>query len=160
MKEIPLTQGHVALVDDADFEAVNAFKWGSQKRGRCLYGARTVYKDDGSRTTLYLHQFLMGTMAGKVDHKDGNGLNNQRYNLRPATDTQNKQAFQHKRKNTFSCYRGVSCYARGDKFEAKISVNKKTLHLGTFTNETDAALAYDAAAREFFGEFASPNFKL
>lgn len=156
MRKILLTQGKVALVDDADFGAVNAFGWCAAKLGRGFYAVRNVQQADGSRATQYMHQFLLPGVP-RLDHRDGNGLNNQRDNLRPATARQNQQGFQRKRANTSAQFRGVTLHFCG-KWQARIGVNGKKIHLGYSRSETDAAKAYDDAARKTFGEFASPNF--
>lgn len=158
MREIPLTQGYVALVDDADFEAVNAFKWHVVKKGsrRCV--ARRQHKSEGFQGIQYLAQFLLpGNIA--VDHEDGNGLNNQKYNLRPCTYAQNLRAFRTKSKGKSSSFRGVSWSKARGKWVAKIEFLGKTIYLGRFSCEKAAAGAYDLAATKYFGEFASPNFK-
>jgi hypothetical protein len=100
----------------------------------------------------------MGEPEGlQVDHEDGNGLNNQRSNLRIASPTQN-QGNARRRKDNTSGYKGVSWYRRTNKWKAHIRVDKKLRHLGYFIDLTDAARAYDAAALEHFGEFAHLNF--
>lgn len=157
MKTIPLTQGLVALVDDADYEAVSAFKWFAMKVGRRFYAARNVCKPDGKWITQSLHRFLMPGVD-RVDHINGDSLNNQRYNLRPATHKQNLRGFQQKRLGTTSRFRGVGWNKEMLKWEARIKVDGKKIHLGYFKSETAAALVYDAAARKYFGEFACPNF--
>jgi len=161
MKKIPLTQGKFALVDDADFEAVNQFKWCAyKKRGNRFYAARGVPRRDaepGKRTSQYLHQFLFPD-AKEIDHRDGDGLNNQRNNLRPVTHQQNLQAYQNRRKEGHSIFRGVTISKHFPKWRAQIRFNKKTIFIGYFDSETEAAKAYDTAARKFFGDFASPNF--
>lgn len=157
MKTIPLTQGKVALVDDADYEAVSQFKWCALKIGRRFYAVRNVRRPDGKIANQYMHRFLMPG-APEVDHRDGDGLNNQRNNLRPATSQQNHQGFKSKAAGKTSKFRGVSWRKERQKWRGHIQVDGKFVHLGSFKNEEDAARAYDAAARKYFGEFASPNF--
>lgn len=159
MKTIKLTQGKAALVDDADFERVKAHKWHALKSRRGFYAVRGLRKSDGKKTLQYLHRFLLPGVA-EIDHRDGNGLNNQRENLRPVTHQQNMQGFQRKRLGATSKFRGVSWYKNISKWEARIQVSGKRIFLGHFTDETKAARAYDAAARHYFGDSAYFNFPL
>lgn len=96
MKEIRLTRGLVALVDDEDFERVNAFKWHAHYSGRTgkkVYAERTVYYKGGGRDTIRMHRFILGLPPrGRelvVDHRDGDGLNNQKSNLETITQEEN-----------------------------------------------------------------------
>lgn len=159
MKTIPLTQGKEALVDDSDYEAVKAFHWSTSKVGRRFYAVSNVRKPDGKKTTQSLHHFLMPGVV-RVDHQDGNGLNNQKHNLRPATNRQNLQGFRRKPPAVTSKFRGVCWHRQYRKWQAQIKIDGKQTWLGRFTVEADAAHAYDTAAREHFGDFASPNFPL
>lgn len=157
MKTIPLTQGLVALVDDEDYESVNAFNWFAARRGRVVYAARNLRKPDGTWTQQFIHQLLFSE-AKSIDHRDGDGRNNQRENLRVATKMQNAQAFQRKKAGTSSSYRGVHWDTERRKWSVEIKLNRKKIFLGRFEDEVFAAKTYDCAAREYFGDFASPNF--
>jgi hypothetical protein len=95
--------------------------------------------------------------AKEVDHWDGSGLNNRRYNLRDVTRIQN-QMNQKKKRGGSSRFKGVSRRKNAKKWAARIVVNDKRLWLGVFASETKAAKAYDAAAKKYFGEFARLNF--
>jgi hypothetical protein len=150
-RTIPLTKGQAALVDDADFHFLSQWKWQYTRKG---YAARTITVD-GKRTTLFMHRVLMNAQSGQfVDHKDGNRLNNTRSNLRFATRNQN-QWNRKKQVNSSSGYKGVSRHH--GRWQARIRVNGKRIHLGYYDDPKTAAEIYDAAAKRFFGKFANTN---
>lgn len=152
---IPLSQGKLAVIDAEDFEKVRDFKWFAHRR-RSLWYARRQSKGQ----TIHMHRVILSASSGvQVDHIDGNGLNNRRNNLRLCSRAENLRAFQHKRRNTTSKFRGVTFCKRDSVWEAGIERQGKKLYLGRFRIEEDAAHAYDKKARELFGEFASPNFQ-
>ncbi len=158
MKQILLTQGKVALVDDEDFEWLNQYKWRVEIGARTSYAKRGV--DDPSkarRTTLAMHRLILGLTDSKtqVDHIDHNGLNNQRNNLRVVTKQQN--AFNMRSFRGTSKHKGVSFYKPGGKWVARIVVNYIPIHLGYFEDEKEAARAYNKASLEHFGEYAYLN---
>lgn len=157
MRRIPLTRGQFALVDDEDFEGLSLFKWYAAKFGNGTYAVRNPSRKLGKRKLILLHNFLMG---GRTDHIDGDGLNNQRYNLRRATVKQNTRAYQKKSSNTTSIFRGVSFCRATTRWRASIVVDRKSINLGRHDSQESAARAYDEAAKKHFGEFACPNFKL
>lgn len=159
MKEIVLTQGMVALVDDIDFEYLNQWKWYAAKLGKhsnTLYAVRADYKN-GKRMVL-MHREIMGATDPKIfcDHEDRNGLNNQRSNLRIATNSQNN-CNSKKYKKSYSQYKGVSWEGDRNKWKASIRKDYKLFNVGRFKTEEEAALAYNYAAIKYHGEFANLN---
>lgn len=156
MKEIQLTQGKVALVDDEDFDRVSKFKWHAKEGQRTWYAQKNLPAINGKRGMITLHQFLLGTRKG-IDHKDGNGLNNRKKNLRLATPIQNCQ----NRRKLLGCtsrFKGVNWNPKYSHWQARIKVSGKSRSLGCYPSEQEAAQAYDAAAKVLFGRFAWLNF--
>jgi hypothetical protein len=157
MKQIPLTQGKFALVDDADLEWLSQYKWRIHKKPGGRFYARTSIKINGVWKTVGMHQLIMGLPEQEVDHRNRNGLDNQRCNLRECSRSHNQQ-------NTIrpggtSSFKGVSWQSSRRKWLAAICVNQKRINLGRYINEIDAAKAYDEAAKLHFGENALTNFK-
>lgn len=147
MKRIPISGGkHFALVSDADFERINAYKWYAMR------GRYTTYAVLAGKA-IYMHRMIMDTPKGKAtDHINGNGLDNRRENLRVCTQRQNCQAKRSLRNNTTG-HRGVT-FDRGH-YVARISVNGRRTHLGIFQTKEEAAAAYREAAHKYFGPFAN-----
>lgn len=161
MKKIPLGSHsdieRYALVDDEDFESVNQFKWhASGETWGIRYALRTAVIA-GEPTPIQMHKFILGVGSGQmVEHKNRNGHDNRRKNLRPCTPSQN-QAGRKIGKNNKTGYKGV--YWREDRgcYMAQIYKNSKRHYLGRYDNPIDAAKAYNEAAIEFYGEFAFEN---
>jgi AP2 domain/HNH endonuclease len=153
-----LADGKVALVDDADYDLVSQYRWRVwQRRKQRVAGpyAVTAVCTGGSVITLYMHKMLAPEWP-LVDHINHDGLDNRRENLRPASRAQNaRNARPHGRT---SLYKGVCWYKAGRQWEARIRHDGQRIYLGRFADETAAALAYDAAARRLFGEYAYLNF--
>jgi HNH endonuclease/AP2 domain len=159
MKTITLTQGKVAFVDDADFEWLSQWKWHALyvKRRDTWYAGRTDCSGPRPRT-VRMHRLIMGEPEGiQIDHKDGVGLNNQRGNLRLATDSQSN-CNRGKSCGCSSKFKGVSWRKDMQRWHAQIMHLGVTRHLGYFKYEKVAALAYDFAARELHEGFAKLNF--
>jgi hypothetical protein len=165
LKEIKLAHGYAALVDDHDYEYINQFKWHALvQKSRSpsplirVYAVRNYIAPSGKYSTQRMHRLILGITDAKldVDHRDGDGLNNCRGNLRVATRLQNGSN-QRKRANS-NTYKGV-CFDKSRKlWMAGIKVNYKRLNLGRFPSELEAAQIYDIAAQELHGEFARLNF--
>lgn len=148
MKEIRLTQGKVAIVDDEDFMDMGHFKWQLLKGRNTYYAFRRTPMVNGIRHTIYMHHEIIGKpLEGFVnDHKDGDGLNNQRNNLRHVTVRQNGQNMKHGKR--YSQYPGVSWHTRDKKWVAMIRFGEPQKWLGTFDTEIEAFEAYRQAANK------------
>jgi len=164
VKEIPLTKGFTATVDDADFDSIGGHRWcalvGKRADGSLrVYAARRKPKAEGGKFEL-LHRRLMQPAHGQeVDHIDGNPLNNTRGNMRFASHRENLLNMRARTaEQSSSAFKGVSWYRKDKRWAAKIMAHGRTRHLGMFKDEQQAARAYDAAAMEMFGEFAKLNF--
>lgn len=156
VRKIPLTRGMMAIVDAQDHAFLRWFNWYalSNNCGK-FYAARDV-KTGGKRQTVLMHRVVLG-LSGALEgeHENGNSLDNRRENLRPATRTQNHANRKRLPIGKSSPYRGVSAHLGA--WTAQISINNKKKHLGRFHDPVLAARAYDAAARQQFGEFANLN---
>jgi hypothetical protein len=156
VKEIPLTQSKTAIVDEADFERLNAFKWFAHKDRNTWYAVRWSGRRP-NRIFIHMHRFILGVAAGvQVDHHNGDGLINVRSNLRIASNSQNQHNQRIRRDNT-SGYKGVHRRKSG-RWQAQLKGQGVYHYLGIFDSPADAARAYDNAARLHFGEFARLNF--
>jgi hypothetical protein len=155
MKKIELSNGMVAFVDDEDFGHMNQFRWHFQATIKTGYAYRHLTRG----MTQGMHRLILELCDPQiqVDHKNRNGLDNRKENLRIATKSQNAANKEKYLNGCSSKYKGVSYYKRYKKWVAYIMVEQKHKHLGYFLFEEDAALAYNKAALEAFGEFACLN---
>lgn len=152
-KNIALSQGKVALVDDTDHQWLSQWKWHYHCMG---YAARHI-RCNGKRTTIAMHQMILNPPLGlEPDHINGNGLDNRRSNLRLCTRRQNNMNAK-KQAGCSSIYKGVSWHKHSRQWRAQIRINSQQHHLGLFNDEREAAIVYDKAALEHFGEFAWLN---
>lgn len=160
MKKIKLTRGQFALVDDANYNWLNQWKWYASKEESGFYAVRNSSLKKGKRHQIRMHRLILGLEYGdsqQTDHQNHNTLDNRRDNIRIATSNQNGRNTKSHQDST-SQFKGVSWYKRLKKWQAAIYLNGKLKHLGFFTLERDAALAYNKVARKYFGEFAYLNF--
>ena len=149
MALIPLTQGLFTIVDDDIFEYLNQWKWYANKMGKKFRVVRNLKPNK-----VYMHRVICpchGDM--EVDHINGDTLDNRRANLRACSHHQNSMNTQMHSDNA-SGVKGVWFHKKARKWQAGITVNAKSIYLGLFRSKLDASLAYDKAARYFFGEFA------
>jgi len=149
--EITLTQGAVAVIDDADIALVLPYKWHLVRRCRNLYAATHDPADHKKR--ILMHRLIMNAPPDKdIDHRDCDGLNNRRSNLRFASPSQNAQN-NRRRVNNRSGFKGVNFQSQRNKWQARITVAGKTRSLGLYDTAESAARAYGRAATLLFGEF-------
>lgn len=158
MKLIQLRRGEFAKIDDEDFDLVSKYKWYANKNGRTKY-AKSTTRNNNVQTIVLMHRLVFqGEIKGKqIDHIDGDGLNNQKSNLRICSYSEN-QMNRKPRTDTLSKFKGVTFRPRERKWYASIKINGKSKTLGRFEVEIDAAITYDNAAKELFGEYARLNF--
>ena len=153
--EIPLTRGHVCIVDRADYEAFNLqdYKWEAQKSGHKFYALHRKQRNKKVERLL-MHRIIMepGDLQ-QIDHINGNGLDNRRSNLR-ICDARHNAANKHVVWGE-SKFRGV--WKRGDKWESALRWKDEKHQLGVFDNEVDAAIAFDKKLMSLAGEFANTN---
>jgi hypothetical protein len=156
MLRLTLPGGPVVLIDEADQMLIAGFPW------RVLNNKDKQYAHAwNGRMHLYMHRLIAG--AGPkdlVDHHNGNGLDNRRLNLRIATGSQNLANRWRQRNNRTSQYKGVFWDSHRERWSASIHVKQKTRALGRFTDEANAARAYDRAALDAWGQFARLNFPI
>ena len=154
-RQIKLTKGKVAIVDDEDYEELSRYSWQAAKSYRVWYAQRSV-RVDGRMLTIRMHCQLLKWYKG-IDHRNGDGLDNRRKNLRRATQSKNMQNVR-KRSGVTSRYLGVSWDRVNSKWVARARVAGKQANLGRFTEEIEAAAAYDRAVRKHHGPGARTNF--
>lgn len=148
MKEIQLTQGKVALVDDCDYERLNQYKWCAFKHFNTFYAVRNSPRINGKQRTIFMHHEIIGKPPNNfvTDHENGDGLRNLRSNLRHVTQRQNCQNKKNIKKT--SKYPGVCWHKLRKKWTALIWINKKRKHLGCFTDELEAFGSYKKAVEK------------
>jgi hypothetical protein len=157
MKELKLTKGYVAIVDDEDFEIVSQWHWSATKCCDKVYARRTQ-RYGNKKVQVYLHRYLMNIhLCDKTvfcDHKDRDTMNNQKSNLRVCTAAEN-QRNKTKKRNGMHKYMGVS--ANHKRFSASLSLNGKRVYIGTYDTQEEAAIAYNKKKIEVHGDFVNLN---
>ena len=160
-RKLRLAQPKYALIDERDYERFSKYQWTTKKDGKNFYIIR-YYKDkhNGKNRMMRMHHEIIKPGEGMViDHINKNGIDNRRENLRQATYAQNICNRNKISTPTTSRHKGVYFDRTAKKFRAQICINRRKKHLGYFLNETEAAKAYDKAAKKLHKEFASLNFK-
>ena len=151
-KEVPLTQGYVAIVDDGDYEELMQYKWHAHKVTRSIVAERT---ECGKK--IMIHRHIMQAPPGMVvDHANHDTLDNRRSNLRVCSSREN----QRNRRKVSGCsseFKGVCWNKLRKRWQVRIQADDRRIALGNYENERDAARVYNIAAVEYFGEFAVLN---
>lgn len=145
-----MTNGGLTLCDEADFDSLSRSTWFHVSDRNQVYAARFIGRSRIER----MHTVLLGEKG--IDHINGNGLDNRRFNLRVASNSQN-QMNRGKFAEAHSAFKGVTWHKRDRRWTARIKVNGRRIYLGSFKNERDAAHAYNLAAVSNFGAFARIN---
>lgn len=157
-REIPLTHGQVAIVDDEDFDRLACLKWHAKRYRGYEYAARGIRRAGRTKCVL-MHRVICE--GQEVDHVNGDGLDNRRCNLRPVTRSQNQANARprvvHRGQAATSRFKGVSFDKGTRKWRAYIRIALRLRYLGVHESERAAALAYNAAAAHHYGEFARLN---
>ena len=159
MKTIPLTQGKFAIVDNEDFDFLSQWKWAAHHDHNTWYAVRSEKISDGAeygkRQLIRMHRVILNAPEKTaVDHKNGDGLDNRRSNLRLATQEQNLWNQRRSRRNT-SGFKGVSFHKPKKRWRATITANGRQITIGAFKTKEAAYEAYKQAARILHGEFAN-----
>ena len=158
-RKIPLTQGQFAIVDPGDYPSLSRYKWRTcrTKGKNVVYAERSIRLPNGKYSRILMHRQLMHVPKGYViDHANSSGVDNRRANLRPATVAQN--AWNAKKRNGRSGYKGVWFARDKGRWRAAIFCNGRRKHLGYFRDKVAAAKAYDEAAKKLHQRFAVLNF--
>ena len=155
-KEIQLTQGKVAIVDDSDYEELSKYKWYANCIKGTYYAVHTINKKSGCNIKILMHRFILNAKKGIIiDHINRDTLNNSRSNLRECNHKENRLNSK-LNKNNKTGFRGVSIYGKTNKFTASIKLHKNT-RIGIYENSIDAAKAYNEYALKYNGKFAKLN---
>lgn len=154
--EVRLSSGDVALIDDHDAPLVSRYKWSPRRLGRTVYAQANTYVS-GARTTVTMHRLIVAPEADQlIDHRNGDGLDNRRSNLRLCDKRGNNRNVGLRADNT-SGYKGVHFYALRNRYSAYIYTHGRRVSLGNFYRAEEAAHAYNIAAQIMHGEYARLN---
>jgi hypothetical protein len=154
---VPLSQGKFALIDSADADLVSPYCWSAMKVKNLWYAIASIKNEAGDAKMVLMHRHLLGGDSAHIDHRHGNGLDNRRHMIRPATVSENI-ANRAVKDGNGSGFKGVRRSSPNGGWTAYLKVMGVHIHLGTFTTAEEAARIRDARAVQEFGEFAWLNF--
>jgi hypothetical protein len=159
MREVPLTQGYNAIVDDEEYERVAVYNWAVEVRPNTCYASSNLGQGRNAQR-VRLHRFILTPPTDmQVDHINRNGLDCRKENMRLTDWTGNGRNIIQPQGEGGTGYRGVYKHHYSERWIARIRDNTgRKLHLGTFESPELAAVAYDEAALRYHGEFAVLNF--
>lgn len=151
---VELTKGYFAIVDDEDFDYINQFSWHVVITKNNKYAAGNI-----KGKTVQMHRLILNASKNKfVDHKNMNGLDNRKNNLRLCNRSQNRMNTLKPCNSKSSKYKGIhKCSSKKNPWRSQIRLNGKIYHLGCFKTKKEAALAYNKAAKKLFKEYANLN---
>jgi hypothetical protein len=157
--KIELTKRKYAVINRGDWELVRGFSWHAHRTPTGKWYARTCTIVANRKRWVWMHRVILGLGSGQItDHRNGDGLDNRRRNLRPSTYSKNARNMRVRRHS--SKFKGVTWNKRRNRWVAQIELGgRRNLYLGSFHDESAAARAYDKAARKHFGEHANVNGK-
>lgn len=157
MKVIELTRGYAAIVDDEDFDYLAQWRWTSDVGKHAIYAVRKETLDNGTTRKVLMHRVIINAPDDlQVDHKNGDGIDNRRCNLRLATLSQNRQNAKLRKDNCVGS-KGVHFDKQHRKYRARIQANNKRIEIGLFRTVEEARKAYEQSAKQYHGEFARLN---
>jgi len=153
-KQIPLTQGKFAIVDDEDYEYLSQWLWYAIRHKGYFYASRAnSIKANGVKKNILMHRVILNAQEDMlVDHENGNTLDNRKSNLRQASHCENMRNRKIQSNNT-SGFRGVSFHKLSKKWHAKISVNGYPKSLGYYETPKEASMVYEKEAERIYGKY-------
>ncbi len=155
--QIPLSKGFYATIDLQDYERVSKYKWTALQTEWTVYARRTWRGPEGKQHSMYLHRFIMEAEKGvEVDHRDGDGRNCTKANMRMATKANNAQNQKKKKSNT-SGTKGVGFHKPTGKWQAYIGYERIQKHLGFYATKEEAIAVRRAAAHLLHADFHKPE---
>jgi hypothetical protein len=161
MKQITINNEYIVFIDDEDYEDLVQYEWKILKGQNTDYAYRSILnRETRTQGTISMHRHILKLTKGDgkiVDHRDRNGLNNTKENLRIVSHQENIMNSYHIKKNSKSKYKGVQI-TESNRYKVKITINKQSYYIGIFKSEIKAARVYDSIVRYYYPDIAYTNF--